>query len=155
MDTNTIAIILKNGDKAIIDWLDADPIIKFTWNSHTDGYAVAWDKDNKKKIYMHRYIMGVPPGEDYVVDHIDGDRLNNRRSNLRWVTKSQSNKNRAVMSHSKTGYKGVYWDKSRSCYCLTVKGFETPEEAARAYDLVAPLAHGEYARLNFGDNNGR
>jgi hypothetical protein len=108
---------------------------------------------------MHRFILraDIP----LPVDHIDGDRLNNRRSNLRFVTQSQNCANaparrrRAVIASQ---YKGVSWNvSSKRWYAgLTHQGekirlglFEDEFDAAFAYDREARRRFGLYARLNF------
>lgn len=90
------------------------------------------------------------------VDHVDGDRLNNCKANLRLASRSQNNCNR--QSNNKYGYKGVSFDdRGRRKYHthLTVNGvhksfgyYFTPEEAAAKYNEVARQHFGEYARLN-------
>lgn len=103
---------------------------------------------------LHRVIMGAPKG--LVVDHINGDTLDNRRSNLRVCTNAQNLRNQKPVGSK--GAKGVCWrertQKYRATICLNYKrtelgGFETENEAALAYDIAALRLHGDYARLNF------
>lgn len=132
---------------------------KFKW--HFDGRYAArtkWNKELKKdvKVYMHKEIFKVEKGE--YVDHINGDKLDNRLSNLRKVTNQQNAMNmstRSTKKHSK--YKGVSFDKSRNkwnAYCVkdkkmyNVGRFTDEKEAAKAYNTKALELHGEYARLN-------
>lgn len=110
---------------------------------------------------MHRLIMGFP--KHMVVDHIDGDGLNNRRSNLRLVTRAQNNRksNSVLPRHNKSGFRGVCLEKSSKKWCAFIRTadvnrkqtrigrFKTAEEAARAYDQAAKKFHGEFATLNF------
>lgn len=100
--------------------------------------------------YLHRVIM--QPGPGLEVDHINGDRLDNRRLNLRVCTRSSNAKN----TSTKVGYKGVHknhrgkWiaqiTKNYNCHHLGT--FRTAEEAAIAYNDAASILHGEFARLN-------
>lgn len=92
-----------------------------------------------------------------LVDHRNGDTLDNRRSNLRWVTFSQSNMNRRVRSDSISGYRGVVRRKGCVRWHAYIKvdgrrhygGYhDTPEQAALAYNELALKFHGEFARLN-------
>jgi hypothetical protein len=63
------------------------------------------------KVYFHRWLLSCP--DDLVVDHIDGDSLNNLRSNLRTVTSSENAKNRKVYTTNQSGVRGVSWDRAK------------------------------------------
>lgn len=152
---------LSNGMVAIVDVVDYESlsILKWyatrygnVWYAATHGVAV----ENKRGFcLMHRYILGVSNGE--FVDHIDRNGLNNSRSNLRLATKQQNGWNRSMQANNTSGYKGVFyyrrygkWQAKIAC-----KGkqfylgyFETPEEAASAYNNAAIELHGEFAWLN-------
>jgi len=102
---------------------------------------------------MHGFITGWA-----LVDHVNGNGLDNRRVNLRPATPSQNQANRAARRDSFSRFKGVYWYPNRQRWRarITVQRkvqslgyYATPEEAARAYDAAALIAFGEYARLNF------
>lgn len=106
---------------------------------------------------MHRELMGFP---DCLVDHVDGDGLDNRRENLRLANFSQNRTNQK-RNLKKSGYRGVEYDGSRRCgrkkWRATIYHqnkryrlgrFETPEDAARAYNEKAKELHGEFATLN-------
>lgn len=108
----------------------------------------------KKKLYIHRIIMNPPLG--FEVDHINGDRTDNRRSNLRLCTRRQNNLNRSVSSANKIGYKGVSkykngkWNARISTALGVYKSlgiFKTPEDAAKAYENAARELHGEFFRV--------
>lgn len=108
------------------------------------------------RILMHRLITGAEKG--VVVDHINGDCLDNRRSNLRLCTRRENLCNRKRASNSTQPYKGVHKFKRGSRWGASVRcngirkllgGFATAEEAAIAYDAAAIAAFGEFACLNF------
>lgn len=112
----------------------------------------------KKHYYTHRLIWLMEYGElPDIIDHIDGDRLNNRIGNLRSCTRQQNNMNVGPKSNNKTGYKGVSWHKQTSKYMarITDSGkivhlgmFACKHEAARAYNEAALRYHGDFAYLN-------
>ena len=144
-------ILTKRGQVITVD--DEDyPNLQFTsWSVTDHRYALGWD--GSKLIYMHRRIM-VPP-DGLVVDHIDGDGLNNRRSNLRVCTQAQNMLNRAVGANSPYGMKGVSLHHSgRFCARIHAGGIkywlglhDTPELAGAVYALKAVELHGEYAHV--------
>lgn len=95
--------------------------------------------------------------DDQVVDHIDGNPLNNSKRNLRAISHADNMKNRRVHKNNKIGFKGVYKHHLRPTYCAELKlngkkyrkfGFKTPEEAAVAYNEMSLKHHGEFGRLN-------
>jgi hypothetical protein len=115
---------------------------------------------------LHRFLMGCVPGDGKVVDHRNGNGLDNRKDNLR-VTDARGNATNVTRSknQSRGGYKGVSWHpkagKWQASICsgeprpngkrkqIYLGLFEDPEEAARAYDAEARLHFGEFAALNF------
>lgn len=106
-------------------------------------------------IKMHREILQCAPGEQ--TDHINGNGLDNRRANLRKCSIAQNNLNRPGNDVSVSGYKGVCKSNRpgrRKRWLARINEkfigmFNTPEEAARAYDEAAKKLHGEFAFLNF------
>jgi hypothetical protein len=115
--------------------------------------------DGKKKtIRLHRLIMNAPDG--YVVDHISGDTTDNRRCNLRICKDRENSMNRKNRKNSLSPYKGVYFHIRDKRYIaqLCIDGeyvwigyFTTEKDAALAYDCYARIHFGEYAKLNFPD----
>ncbi len=134
--------------KCLIDKLEINNITKIgKWSLHNQGYAVA-----KQGQLLHNYIMQTPKG--FIVDHINGNKLDCRKENLRICTLAENNQNIiSVKKNNKTGIKGIGYDNQRNKYVahITVnykkvflKYCDTPEEAkliysyARAYS--APLS---------------
>lgn len=157
-----VLIPLTRGHSAIIDKEDANIIScrkwfaapgRNTFYAHRSG----WNGIRPFTIRMHRLILGAPDG--VFVDHINGDGLDNRRSNLRLCSHGQNIRNQSVRAHS-SKYKGVSYNKRLGKWtahiCLDYKlrrlgCFESEEEAAAAYDLAAISVFGEFARTNSGD----
>ena len=114
------------------------------------------NKDHKNS--LHRMILGIPVGAKVHVDHINGNSLDNRKSNLR-ITDSKHNQwNRKIGKSNKSGYKGVGWHKASGKWRVRLTAHKTEiygglftdiMDAARAYDKLASMHYGEYARLNF------
>lgn len=110
-------------------------------------------------IYLHRYIM--KPDDNMLVDHINGDPTDNRKSNMRICDRSENAYNKTKSKNNKSGYKGVYWDiqkkkwmaqigrnKRTKLLRTTFLGYyETPELAHEAYCKAAKEAYGEYAHF--------
>jgi hypothetical protein len=99
-------------------------------------------------------FLGPPPSpEQSDVDHIDHDPWNNNTENLRWVTKAQNSLNRRGNRNRRgryaTGFKNVYRSKGSDSYTIGIGGFDTPDRAAKAADLVANVAFKEFASPNF------
>lgn len=121
--------------------------------AYCNGYIVYEEKG--KQYHLHRVIMDCPQGMQ--VDHINGDRADNRKSNLRICTMRNNNKNRLISSNNTSGYKGVSWNKAKRKWWATIiadkskvylGAFDTPEEAAKVYNAAALKYHGEFAKLN-------
>lgn len=150
-------IPLTHGKTALVDDSDYEALMQHKWFLGCGGYAIrhVWDGGKNRTEHMHRVIIG-KDCEGFDVDHINGDPLDNRRSNLRIATRSQNMAN-ARPHRDGTGYKGVTYDKRRKRYfariCQNYKQrflgyYDTAEDAAKAYDAAAADAFGTYSRLN-------
>jgi hypothetical protein len=118
-------------------------------------YAKRRCRERRVIVYLHREIMGSPSG--FVIDHINGDTLDNRWSNLRLATKKGNAANRGLDRSNTSGYKGVKWSKAAGKWVAAIVSddrtihlgvFVDPVDAARAYNTAALLHFGEFARLN-------
>lgn len=148
---------LTQGYTAIIDAADVPLADMWNWCAHVQAgrvYAQRTDHSGpkKRKVYLHRAIMGDPDGFD--VDHRDGDGLNNRRSNLRKATTSQNLRNQRIRSDNTSGLKCVSLSHGKWRARITVNGktktigrFPTPEAAYAAYCKASLQMHGEFGRI--------
>ena len=145
--------VVGTGLYALVDEADYPALMDYVWLAHPGGYSQGY-ADNRL-VLMHRWLMKPPPELD--VDHINGSKLDNRRANLRVCTRSQNLMNKGRRRDSTSPYKGVTlmpsgrWRAVVGCdgFRHHIGTFDTPEEAARAYDLKAGEVFGEFARLNF------
>jgi hypothetical protein len=136
-------LLLRGKGKTIVDDQDFDYLIKFKWHLH-EGYACRMKRENGKAIRtrMHREILGAIPGDGKIIDHINRNRLDNRRSNLRFCSFSENALNTALVP-GRTGYKGVTVCKNKNApyraqFChkgkkIWIGDFHTPELAFEAY----------------------
>jgi HNH endonuclease len=161
----TVTITQRSGLKHVIHVDDSDwAILKnYHWcvmrtDHRSIWYAVA--RIDGKVRRMHRIILGIE-GKKIEVDHIDGNGLNNYRSNLRVATRSQNSANEGPRPHTrkhKSIYKGITWSKKLNKWMAQIRYqgdhiylgyFEKEEDAARAYDLACKIYFGSFARPNF------
>lgn len=155
--TDAVKVLVKGGRFALVDAKDFASVSGYTWFNKS-GYAVRSVRKGEKgyvgrkktrMILMHRSILRPPAG--MMVDHKNGNRLDNRRSNLRAATDPQNSFNRRPLSA--TGYKGVYRYKRYNKWRAEIQKkflgiFDSPEEAAEAYNVEAFRRFGSFAWLN-------
>lgn len=153
-----VRINLTRGRIAIVDDRDAW-VADLGWMAkpikRQSGGFYAYRMRGRTSLYMHRLILDAPAG--LLVDHVNGDGLDNRRCNIRLATASQNLMNRK--STSATGFRGVeptyrtakpwracLYEGKRRVHLGT---FRTVIEAAAAYDRAASAKYGSFAMLNF------
>jgi len=154
-------IPLTRGKYAIVDAADYEWLSKHKWfangNEETGFYAARW-LPNHKMLLMHRAIMDPPEG--MIVDHIDRNRLNDCRANLRNCTWKENMRNTPSSRNATSRFKGVHFVKKIGKWVATIRcdgkttylgAFDDEIEAARAYDRKARELFGEFAYLNFPD----
>lgn len=151
----TKSIHLSQGKVTQVDDEDFEFLNQWKWSYRSDGRAVRCDKSNKI-IRMHRVIMNAPAGT--VVDHINGDTLDNRKINLRICSQKENTLNHRRNKNNVSGYKGVSWSKKAGKWRayiapnrkqISLGCFMDVIEAARAYDKAAKKLFGKFANLNF------
>lgn len=150
-------IPLTKGLTAIVDAADYEALSKFKWFANR-GYAARNSSPEetggvRRTVRMHRQILGLGRGE--IADHINRNKTDNRRKNLRVCTQQQNCCNRSARQKSVEGFKGIYQRPSGK-YVATVRHkrigiYESAVEAAEAYDYEARQLFGEFAGLNFPD----
>jgi hypothetical protein len=149
-------IPLTQGKYAVIEAADYERAAMFSWHASNSGARTyACSNIGGRNVSLHRFLMNPPAG--MVVDHIDHDGLNDRRSNLRICTQRQNLYNSRPKGRS-SRFKGVCWDKARQRWVVYIRyggrnrfigQFADEIEAAKAYDRAAASLFGEYAYLNF------
>lgn len=154
-------IPLTRGKFALVDDEDYEVLNQSKWCLDSNGYAARciWEDQKRKRIYMHRVVVKAPKG--MFTDHINGDRTDNQKANLRIVTHHQNNFNRRKFPRWTSRYKGVM-HKSKSArgklWVSSIKfkkktrrigAFDIEHHAALAYDLWAKHLYGKLARTNF------
>lgn len=140
----------------MVDDEEFDLLSSLRWQINSRGYAVHGKTVNKKhiKIFMHRVIMRAP--KDLEVDHINGNKLDNRKGNLRLATGSENRAN-SFKARGSSRYKGVCWNKRakrwqaqityrNTTYYLGL--FANEITAAKKYNEIAVQRFGQFARLN-------
>lgn len=156
-------IEMKNGYVAIVDDEDYSVVAMFTWCRNSGGYAVTntYPGGVQRQVLMHRMILNA--GANEVVDHINHDKLDNRRSNIRLCLHRQNQRNQLPQQSTASKFKGVTYDKLDWCKLKpwmaqikrdgkrkTIGHFATEFEAAKAYDTAAAILFGDFALLNDG-----
>lgn len=146
---------------ALVDDKDFDYLNQWKWCADAKGYAVRSEKrsqtgrDKRNLIRMQREILDAPT--DLFVDHINGDKLDNRRINLRLATPSENMRNRKISYNNKSGYKGVWFNRKKQKYVAYIKFNNRSHvlahsddviDAAHIYNQFAEQIFGEFARLN-------
>lgn len=146
-------ILLTQGKVTLVDDSDYEELSRFKWY-YDRGYAgrSTYTNGNQKKILMHRQILNAPLGLE--VDHADGNKLNNQRSNIRICTRSQNAMNMPRQANNTSGFKGVHFDKHANKFRAMIRintknkhigHFKNVEDAAIAYNDAAKKYHGEFA----------
>ncbi len=147
-------IHLTQGQVALVDAEDYEWLMQWKWSFMHNGYAVR-GKANGDYFLMHREVNKTPDGMQ--TDHINGNRLDNRKGNLRSTTNSQNQMNRKKSNGKTSKFKGVSWNKNANKWKarlgvrpkeIHIGYFNCEIDAANAYDNFAKKYYREYAKLN-------
>lgn len=154
---NMKEIKLTRGFVALVDDEDFEELSKSKWCVQPSGYTFyamtrkPAGKYKQKTIRMHRVVMKTPDGMD--TDHIDGNGLNNQKSNLRICTRSQNQFNKGKCRNNTSGYKGVSWFKPMEKWDVRITHnkkqvhigyFDDKEDAAKAYLEASKKYHKDF-----------
>lgn len=149
------SIPLTRGLVALVDDSDFEKISGFRWHARRKGKTIyAARSQNGRRIFMHHEILG----SFNQTDHRDLNGLNNSRENLRAATHVQNQGNTGLRKNNTSGFKGVLFDSRLGKWFAKIqpKGksivlgcYNSPEEAAKAYDRAAVSYFGDFARTNF------
>lgn len=150
-------ILLTKGKRTLVDDEDYEYLKQWKWYFGS-RYAQRQEylgkingKYQQKTVYMHRELCS----SDEDVDHINGDTLDNRRSNLRACTHQQNSYNQKLRKSNTSGYKGVSWHKQRKKWVVQLQYngkklhlglFTDIEDAVKAYNDKSILVYGDFAR---------
>ena len=150
-------IKLTKGKYALVDNKDFNFLNQWKWHLSDSGGVVrvigSVKNKNRKNVWMHRLILS--PHNNMQVDHINHNRLDNRRKNLRVCTQSENNQNKGAKIDNTSGYKGVSKHKGWNKWVaeimakgvrIRVGGFNTPKEAFKVYCKLAKKYHGKFAK---------
>jgi hypothetical protein len=127
------------GKITLIDAADFDAVGQFPWFIRESGYA-GRTRDGRR-VYLHRELLGLEPGDGLFVDHINRNRLDNRRANLRVVTRAEQQQNLPSQRGKTSRYRGVHLNRQTGGWVAQCRvggkvthigTFETAREAARA-----------------------
>jgi hypothetical protein len=149
-------ILLTQGKKVMVDDEDFEYLNQFRWH-FSQGYAFRRlpKKDGYKIIALHRFLLKAPKGTE--VDHVNLNKLDCRKSNLRITNRSGNMANTGLRNNNTSGFKGVYFrdDQHRWVAEIMVNykkiflgNHKTKEGGARAYNKTAKKYFGDFARLN-------
>lgn len=119
-------------------------------------YKWYFDRDYimNRNIKLHNFVYGQEIPDGYIIDHINGNSCDNRKSNLRLCTYSQNSCNQKINNKNTSGHKGVWFDKEHSQWCASIKvnkksnwlgRFDKFEDAVRAREKAEQEYHGEYS----------
>ena len=134
-------INLTQGKSTVVDDEDFNWLNQWKWHFGYKGYAAR--KPNSKVIYMHRVIIKAPIGLE--TDHINRDKLDNRKFNLRLVSRQTNSFNRGLNKNNTSGFRGVGWHEEKKKWRAYIRisykyrhlgYFPTKNKASQVYNSV-------------------
>lgn len=145
-------VFTRKGEEFVIDTEDMGKISKSTWCKNKAGYPVA--RANNKLIRLNRFVLDYTG--DLVVDHINGDVSDNRKSNLRICTQKENSRNLKICKNNRTGFTGVQKTKTGRYAAkimvnrrtISLGTFDDINDAIEARKTAEKIYFKEYSRLN-------
>lgn len=148
----------------LISKCDLNKVVDYKWYLGGSGYPVTYGTFDrtilfKHPVKIHRFLYG-DSACGYTIDHINRNRLDNRRANLRMCTPGENSCNKTKSANALNKYKGVSSQNSekykasitKNGVTHVIKNIATEEDAARIYDMMAEELHGQFAAKNFQDS---
>ena len=134
----------ENG-RAIIDIEDIEKVSKYKWGTEKSGYV----RNVKYSLSLHQLIIGFMPEKPNVIDHINRNRCDNRRSNLRIVDFSINGFNKGKQSNNTSGHVGVSWDKAKNKWASHIKKHGKKKFLGHFDDLQEAIECRKEAEIEF------
>lgn len=157
MKTPKFSVVMptnRKDERILVDYRDSQELNENGWYINAGGYAArteylgTWGgRQHSRLIYMHRQIMNAPTGK--VIDHINGDKLDNRRGNLRICNQSVNMFNYGLPKHNTSGYRGVSWNKARNKWMAQIKHDKKNYNLGLFVDIQDALAARKLAEAQY------
>lgn len=158
------AFRLATGEVCVVDKEDKPKVFGYNWRKNRHGHVEAVIEG--RKVFIHQLVLSERP-EGTIPDHIHGDKLDNRKSQLRPATSLQNRRNRKKREGATSKYTGVYWSSTQNRWVASIQSkgtdgkrnhrrlgsFLKEEDAARAWNKAALAEYGEFAPLNKVEDN--
>ena len=145
-------------EQFLFDEDDLEKVMKYTWHINSNGYvrtnATDIDTHKQKKLSLHRIIMN-ENDPNIIIDHINGNRTDNRKSQLRRVTPMQNSQNHKEYKTNTSGVTGVYWNKNKNKWQASINEngrlkylgiYDSKDDAIHARMKAENKLYGEYSR---------
>ena len=154
--SNTVIGYTIKMEKFYFDREDLEKVKQYCWSISNKGYLQGYNTNTGKTIKLHRLITNCP--KDKVVDHINRNKVDCRKVNLRICTVAENNKNKSISKRNKSGVTGVSWSKRKNKWIASINvdhktiylgGFTNKEEAIKARLQAEKEYFGEFASTNY------
>lgn len=154
---NIIYIYTNKGEKIIIDYEEYEKVKPYCWWVNNSGYVSTTLHYYRKNILLHRLIMNVLDDSDVIVDHKNGNPLDNRKSNLRLCSRAENSYNKKIQPYNTSGVAGVYWNTEKGKWCahigyknknINLGYFRCKEDAIKARKEAENKYFGEFSYDN-------